>query len=297
MKHKIDARPAGRFRIDSCVAWIGILTVFSILMAVSGPCPGGTIKGKIETTKEFSEFLEKSMENVLVEKEDYYWLVENGVLPIQPPKIDMASEVTVALMKPTGTAGTGGIENVIIKGAAMQPGVLIVTPKTTVKFKNEDPFVHSIYSPDLGHSFDPEILPSRQLRQVQFLNPGIYSIQCKMTPHLKGYIIVDPKVLAVTQPGADTSFTFENLPPGKYKIKVFFKNHEVGTQDIEIVDEKPVETQIKLSVPKAAVEEAEEKKPGDEADVKAKEGKEKEKGKKEDEKAAPPPPAKKKKSR
>jgi plastocyanin len=300
MIHKTNSNLEQRSPAASITARMGILTVFSIFFIVSIPCFGGTIKGKIESTKEFSDFLEKSMETVLVEKEDYYWLVENGVLPIQPPKINMASELTVALMKPTGTAGTGGIENVIIKGAAMQPGVLLVTPKTTVKFKNEDPFVHSIYSPDLGHSFDPEILPSRQLRQVQFLNPGIYSIQCEMTPHLKGYIIVDPRVVTVTQPGADATFLFENLPPGKYVIKIYFEKFEVGSLDIEIVDDKPVEAQIKLSVPKEPAEDEKKKEKEGEADVKSKEGKEKGKGKVEEkekgEKAAPPP-AKKKKSR
>ncbi len=296
MTGRKKANPEGTNSIIFTAAWIGALALFSTFLAVSDPCSAGSIKGKIESTKEFSEFLEKSMENVLIEKEDYYWLVENGVLPIQSPKINMTSEVIVALMKPSGTAGSGGIENVIIKGATMQPGVLLITPKTTVKFKNEDPFVHSLFSPDLGHAFDPEILPSRQLRQVQFLNPGIYAIQCKMTPHLKGYIIVDPKVIAVTQPGADSSFTFENLPLGKYIIKIFFKNYEVGSQEVEIIDEKPLETQIKLAVPKAPAGEAKEKKPEGKADEKAKE--EKGKGKKEDEKAEPPAAkGKKKKSR
>lgn len=298
MTGRKKANSEGTIPVNLTAAWMGVLVLFSILTAISDPCSAGTIKGKIESTKEFSEFLEKSMENVLIEKEDYYWLVENGVLPIQSPKINMTSEVIVALMKPSGTAGSGGIENVIIKGATMQPGVLLITPKTTVKFKNEDPFVHSLYSPDLGHAFDPEILPSRQLRQVQFLNPGIYAIQCKMTPHLKGYIIVDPKVIAVTQPGADASFTFENLPLGKYIIKVFFKNYEVGVQEVEIIDEKPLETQIKLAVPKAPAGKAKEKKTEGKADEKAKAKEGKGEGKKKDEEAEPPPAkGKKKKSR
>jgi plastocyanin len=224
------------------------------LLAAAGPreAVAGSVKGKVEATKEFSEYLDKNLSEFLKEKEDYYWLIENGVLPIQPPSLDWTSEILVAVMNPASAPSTGGIETVDIKGAAMKPGVIVISPKTTVKFKNEDPFIHSLYSPELGHSFDPEILTSRQLRQVQFLNPGVYTIRCKMTPHLEGIVIVDPMVMTYKTLAADLTFLIENLPPGKYQLKVYYKSQEIGGQDVEIVDEKPVEVLIKLSPPEKA---------------------------------------------
>jgi len=222
-----------------------------LLLAAAGPreAIAGSVKGKVEATKEFNAYLDKNLNEFLKEKEDYYWLIENGVLPIQPPSLDWTSEILVTVMNPSSAPSTGGIETVDIKGAAMKPGVIVISPKTTVKFKNEDPFIHSLYSPELGHSFDPEILTSRQLRQVQFLNPGVYTIRCKMTPHLEGIVIVDPAVMTYKTLAADLTFLIENLPPGKYQIKVYYKSSEIGGQDIEIVDEKPVEVLIKLSPP------------------------------------------------
>lgn len=262
------------------VAWVVLTLVLTCCLCIFPvfPAHGGTLKGKIEASKEFTDFVAKNAEKAYKEKEDYYWLVENGVLPILPPSLDWSAEILIALMKPSGTVGTGGIENVVISGAVLKPSVILVKPKTTVKFKNEDPFLHSIFSPDLGQTFAPEILPSRQTRQVQFLNPGIYRIQCKMTPHLQGYVIVDPEVLKTTSPGGDATFIFENIAPGKYKIKIFYKDCEIGSREIEIVDEKPVEVEMKLTAPKKVGGEKDtEKKKGDKAEKKKSGGK-KEKG-------------------
>jgi len=250
MQSKTFERSYRRCRVLTAMEAAAI-TAAVMLLAAAGPreAMAGGVKGKVEATKEFNEYLDKSLNEFLKEKEDYYWLIENGVLPIQPPSLDWTSEILVTVMNPSSAPSTGGIETVDIKGAAMKPGVIVISPKTTVKFKNEDPFIHSLYSPELGHSFDPEILTSRQLRQVQFLNPGVYTIRCKMTPHLEGIVIVDPAVMTYKTLAADMTFLIENLPPGKYQIKVYYKSNEIGSQDVEIVDEKPVEVLIKLSPP------------------------------------------------
>lgn len=247
---------------------------FLAAAAAAPPVEGGGIEGKIKAGEDFQEHFKNEVESRNEEREDYYWMVENGVLPVLPPSVDWSADILVALMKKEARPSTGGIESVTIKSALFNPSVIVVKPKTTIKFKNEDPFVHSIYSPDLGQTFAPEILPSRQLRQVQFLNPGIYSISCKMTPHLEGYVIVDPKVAATTSPADDATFTFEEVEPGSYTVSIYYKREVVGRQEVEVVEEDTVELEIEIGKPVEAEEEGKkEEKKDKEAGEEEKEGK------------------------
>ena len=255
-----------------------LLIMVTVFLATPELCRAGTIKGKLGATKEFKEYFEEVVDASLHNSEDYYWMIENGVLPILPPSIDWSSNVVVALTNTSGSPSANRLYNVTIIGVAFNPYVLIVPPKSTVKFKNEDPFVHNLYSPDLGQNFTPEILPSRQLRQVQFRNAGTYDIHCKMTPHLEGFVIVDPGVVTTVSPAKDATFTFEGIEPGKYQLKIYYKGKVVGRQDVEIVDDKPVEVEVKVEPPKEEKKEEGEKKE-DKASQESKE--EKEKGKKE----------------
>jgi len=248
-----------------------LLPAFLAVLLPALDAQAGPLKGKFKTTKDFSDFFQKSMEATAEDKGDYYWLVENAVLPIQPPAVDWARELVVAIMKKGNPPGFDKIQNVIISGATFSPSTIIVPPKTTIKFKNEDPFVHSLYSLDLGTSFTPEILPSRQLRQIQFLNPGTYLVRCKMTPHLEGYVIVDPDVVDMIIPAADGTFTYENLAPGKYQLKLYYKGQLVGVKGIEILDEKAVEVEVEIVSPAKLQDSGKE---GGAAESKSGEGKE-----------------------
>ena len=271
-----------------------LLIVPAVFLAVPELGRAGAIKGKLAASEEFKEYFEAVVDASLHNSEDYYWMIENGVLPILSPSIDWSKNVVVALTNKSGSPSANRLYNVTIVGAAFNPYVIIVPPKSTVKFKNEDPFVHNLYSPDLGQNFAPEILPSRQLRQVQFRNAGTFNIHCKMTPHLEGYVIVDPGVVTAVSPAKDATFLIEGIEPGSYQLKVYYKDNVIGQQDVEIVDEKPVEVEVKVEPPKE-----EEKKEGGQEEKKkeeqaAKPGEEKEKAKEKGGEAAEKPEKKEK---
>ncbi|MFH1436308.1 MAG: cupredoxin domain-containing protein [Pseudomonadota bacterium] len=249
MKIRIDLKRPTRERGRRGSAIYILLIMLTVLLAVPEPGGAGTIKGKLGATEEFKEYFRDVVDESLNNTDDYYWMIENGVLPILPPSIDWSSNVVVALTNTSGSPSANRLYNVTIIGAAFNPYVIIVPPKSTVKFKNEDPFVHNLYSPDLGQNFAPEILPSRQLRQVQFRNAGTYNIHCKMTPHLVGYIIVDPGVVTTVSPAKDATFLVEGIEPGKYQLKVYYKDKVVGERDVEIVDDKPVEVEVQVAPP------------------------------------------------
>jgi len=229
-----------------------ILFLFMLILFISVlsiPVRAGTIQGKLKSSQEFLEYYQKYYEDLDNEEGNSYWNLENAVLPIQPVKIDWPGDIVVSIFKKEGGASFDKIQKVSIKGAMFLPSTIVVPPKTTVKFKNEDSFVHSLYSADLGTTFEPEILPTNQVRQIQFINPGTYIVKCKMTPHLEGIVIVEPDAGEMAIPSEDGSFNYQNVAPGEYELKVFFRGKLVGSSKIVISDEKPVAVEIELKSP------------------------------------------------
>jgi hypothetical protein len=268
-----------------------ILTVGCVLAAAFLAVPldarAGGIKGKVTPGKEFSEQFTESESSSGTAKVDFYWQVENGVLPIMPPVMAMSQRVGVALFRKDGKNDPGFLPvHPDVVGAELVPGVIVAPPKTTLKFHNTDPFVHELYSKDLGKLFSPELQSSQQTRQVQFSNEGVYEIGCKMTPHLKGYVVIVNGVVAFRNPAENGSFLFEDIAPGEYVLRVYFDGQVVSKNDVTVEDSDKerdyAEVEVKLTPlsKKKKKEKKEEggKKPGKDA------GGEKAAAKKEDEK-------------
>jgi len=211
--------------------------LFAAILSHSLEAGAGGIKGKVTTDKTFNEQFEKNESSTGTTKVDFYWQVENGVLPIMPPVMQMSQRVGVALFRKDGKADPGFLPvHPEVIGAELMPGVVVAPPKTTLKFHNTDPFVHELYSDDLGKIFAPELQSSQQTRQVQFSNEGVYEIGCKMTPHLKGYVVIVQGVVAFKNPGEDGTFLFEDIAPGEYVLRVYFDGQVVSKKDVTVVD-------------------------------------------------------------
>jgi plastocyanin len=226
-----------------------------LLVLLPGVARAGGLKGKVVAEKEFADYFAGEETDVGKEKVDFYWQVENGVLPIVPPKLEMSSQLGVAVFRKDGKVEPGFLPvHPEIEGAMLLPGVVVAPPKTTFKFHNADPFVHELFCEDMGKLFEPELQSSKQTRQVQFNNEGVYKIGCKMTPHLHGYIVIVPGVVAFKNPAEDGTFLFEDMAPGEYVIKVYYRGQVVATAEATVVDsdrEKDyANVELKLAPPK-----------------------------------------------
>jgi hypothetical protein len=71
---------------------------------------------------------------------------------------------------------------------------------------------------------------------VQFSNEGVYEIGCKMTPHLKGYVVIVNGVVAFRNPAEDGTFLFEGIAPGEYELRVYFDGQAISKVDVTVED-------------------------------------------------------------
>ena len=70
-------------------------------------------------------------------------------------------------------------------GKAFSASALKAKVGDTISFRNEDPFVHNIFSLSDVQSFDLGTFAKGELRQVKLGNPGKIEVECAVHPEMK----------------------------------------------------------------------------------------------------------------
>jgi plastocyanin len=141
---------------------------------------------------------------------------------------------------------------VSLRGAGLDPTAVAITPRTKIRFRNEDPHVF-----DLQCAANPAMTGSAPLApgrgiEFPFEAPGIYEITDRRMPHLMGYVVVvGTRFVAnpapTTDPPGGSSFSFADVPPGQYRVKVFHAGEWVAEQALEVAEaQEEVGVQIRL---------------------------------------------------
>src|SRR5262245_41905499 len=122
---------------------LAFVAIARILVADSGVASAADVRGNISVA---SDFLES--EAASGGPRASFWEEENGVIPTLPPRVDLAREVAVVLMAPSGGAGGAGSTapvDVRLEGGGATPAVVVVRPRTTVRFVNTDINAHELH--------------------------------------------------------------------------------------------------------------------------------------------------------
>jgi plastocyanin len=123
------------------------------------------------------------------------------------------------------------------KGFRFIPHVVAVQTGTTIRFLNNDPEPHNVYSPEGRYNLGT--WPTGDTRDYTFKKPGIYSQLCNIHPDMLAYVVVvDTPHFAVTD--AKGAFAIRNVPPGKYTLVAWHEKKDGFEREIEVVAGKPL---------------------------------------------------------
>ena len=131
---------------------------------------------------------------------------------------------------------------------------MAITPHTKVRFRNTDAFVHELECPDNPNMENAQPLAPGQQVDYPFDEPGVYMITDRRLPYLLGWVVVvnTPRTVSPT-PGKQpnqASFSFEDVAPGSYKLKVFFAGDWIEEREVQVPeDQDEVGVQINLTAP------------------------------------------------
>lgn len=113
------------------------------------------------------------------------------------------------------------------KGKKFLPHVIIATVSQEVKFPNDDPFPHNIFSNSEVKKFDLGLYQAGESRSLPLTRPGVIPVFCNIHPQMSAYIVVvkTPYYALSNDKGM---VEINNVPNGKYTLKVW---HEKATPE------------------------------------------------------------------
>jgi hypothetical protein len=124
------------------------------------------------------------------------------------------------------------------------PHVLPAVVGTRVRFLNNDPFEHNVFSPE--GRYDLGSWPQGQSKDQTFSKVGVYTQLCRIHPEMEAFIVIldTPYFAKTDQQGA---FQVHDVPPGQYMLDVWSEKLKATHQPITVESGKPTTVQLMLS--------------------------------------------------
>jgi hypothetical protein len=125
---------------------------------------------------------------------------------------------------------------------------VIVPAGGTVDFLNSDRLLHNLHAtPKLNVSFN-RTQPKDRTIQVTFEKPEIVRIVCDLHSWMVAWVIVAAHPFyAITN--ADGEFSFDNLPPGQYKLQVWQERLGTVPATVTVGAQQPARVTIEMKSP------------------------------------------------
>jgi plastocyanin len=114
------------------------------------------------------------------------------------------------------------------------PAVLAVSAGSTVEFRNSDPILHNVFSPEgPGPGFDLGTYPRTESRSHTFTELGSHVILCHVHPEMYAYVIVVPTPYHAMV-NEDGTFRIDGVPPGRYTLNVVERRQNRFSRNIAL---------------------------------------------------------------
>jgi len=120
------------------------------------------------------------------------------------------------------------------KDRSFIPTLTVIPVGSTVRFPNEDPFFHSIYSTSPADPFDIGFYDTGPGKEVPFPNPGVVDVHCHIHASMHATIIVADGPFAQS---ANGNYTLSGVPAGKYVLHAWDLAQGERTMTIDVPSE------------------------------------------------------------
>jgi plastocyanin len=131
------------------------------------------------------------------------------------------------------------------RGRRFEPDLLIVPAGSKISFPNLDPIFHNIFSLSRTRDFDLGYYPQGKSREVIFPKTGIVQVYCHIHPEMYGIIVVTSSKWTA-QPGPDGSFSWSDIPAGKYRLMIWQRSAGLQHRSVEIPQSGRVQVEVRL---------------------------------------------------
>jgi len=166
----------------------------------------------------------------------FNWEVENGFKETKKDRIDARREIAVVLVGKTRADGEKHVE-LKFSGGSLLPSTVVVRAGATVRITNSDEVAHELFAEGL-EGFSAEATSPRGMRSIAMREAGNWPLRDRLIPHLRGHLHVIADLVAVAKVDERGSYSFSDVLPGSYTLKVFHGPDEVGSSQVEVGSKK-----------------------------------------------------------
>ncbi len=126
-----------------------------------------------------------------------------------------------------------------------EPDLLIIPARSRVAFPNLDPIFHNIFSLSRTQPFDLGYYSDGKSRDVVFPHEGIVQVYCHVHPEMYGVVVVTSSRWTA-KPASDGSFSWPDVPPGKYRLIVWQRSAGLVHKAVTVPETGSVQVTIRL---------------------------------------------------
>jgi len=118
-----------------------------------------------------------------------------------------------------------------------------------VRFPNQDPILHNVFSVSPGNSFDLGLYRQGPGKEQKLDQPGLVRVFCNVHHSMVAYILV-LNTPYYTQPGPDGRFNLTGLPKGPGKLTVWHEQTDPWTIDVKLPQPGTVAARVEVVRPR-----------------------------------------------
>jgi plastocyanin len=136
----------------------------------------------------------------------------------------------------------------VTRRKAFEPRQLVIPRGSRVRFPNEDPILHNVFSVSAPNQFDLGLYKGRPGKEKRFDQPGVVRVYCNVHHDMVAYIVVlDTPYHA--SPNAAGEITLRGLPRGPGKLVVWHEQADPRTVDLELPQKGPLKIDLEVVRP------------------------------------------------
>jgi plastocyanin len=117
------------------------------------------------------------------------------------------------------------------KGFRFLPHVTVLQTGSSIRFLNNDPEPHNVYSPEGRYNLGT--WPTGDTKDYVFKKAGVYSQLCNIHPDMLAFVVVlDTPYFAVTDELGN--YVIRNVVPGRYKLVVWHEKKDGLEREVTV---------------------------------------------------------------
>jgi plastocyanin len=136
----------------------------------------------------------------------------------------------------------------VTKRKELVPRLLVIPRGSRVRFPNQDPILHNVFSVSSPNQFDLGLYREGPGNEKRFEEPGLVRVYCNVHHDMVAYILVLDTPYSAS-PDAAGDFVLTGLPRGPGKLTVWHEQADPWTTAVELPQKAPLPIGIEIVRP------------------------------------------------